>query len=316
MTSPAVEALALAKRFGRTTAVRDFSVTIERGEIFGLLGPNGAGKTTAVKMLLGLTHPTSGAANVLGRPLGDGEARRRIGYLPELFRYPDWLSASETIAMHARLLGLPKLRRQAEAREVLARVGLGTRSGDRVGTFSKGMQQRLGIAVALTGDPELVVLDEPTSALDPIGRHDVRAIIENVRARGTAVLLNSHLLTEVERVCDRIAVVDAGAVIASGSIDTMLGASSLLRLRLTRADAAVTAALRRHGSLSEDPPWFTLAAVSDADVPAIVAELVALGAAVHGVELVRTTLEERFIELLRPPDTRTAVADDRIADPA
>jgi ABC-2 type transport system ATP-binding protein len=311
--APAVEALGLAKRFGRTVALRDFSLTIGRGEVVGLLGPNGAGKTTAVKLLLGLARPTAGAANLLGLPLGSREARRRIGYLPELFRYPDWLTPLEVIDFHAQLLGVPRALRRAQAREVLDRVGLGARAGYRVGSFSKGMQQRLGLGVALTGAPDLVVLDEPTSALDPIGRHDVRAIIEDVRRRGTAVLLNSHLLTEVERVCDHIVVVDHGTIVARGTIDAMLGASTALRLRLGNAGLAVDNALARHGELRHEPPWIAVAGVRDADVPHIVAELVALDAAVFGVEIVRSTLEERFIELLGSPD---AAADDRIAHPA
>ncbi len=302
MTSPAVEALGLAKRFGRTTALRDFTVTIGRGEAFGLLGPNGAGKTTAVKVLLGLTHPSSGAANVLGAPLGDRATRRRIGYLPELFRYPDWLTASEVVDVHAQLLGLPRLQRRSATREVLERVGLATRADDRVGSYSKGMQQRLGLAVALINDPELVVLDEPTSALDPMGRRDVRAIIEDLRARGTAVLLNSHLLTEVERVCDRIAVVDRGAVVACGTVDAMLGEASSLRLRLANVTPVVQAALARRGTVASDPPWFAIAGVAEDDVPALIAEIVALGAAVYGVEIARATLEERFIQLLVPAD--------------
>jgi len=302
LTSPAVEALGLAKRFGRTTALRDFTVTIGRGEAFGLLGPNGAGKTTAVKVLLGLTHPSSGAANVLGAPLGDRATRRRIGYLPELFRYPDWLTASEVVDVHAQLLGLPRLQRRSATREVLERVGLATRADDRVGSYSKGMQQRLGLAVALINDPELVVLDEPTSALDPMGRRDVRAIIEDLRARGTAVLLNSHLLTEVERVCDRIAVVDRGAVVACGTVDAMLGEASSLRLRLANVTPVVQAALARRGTVASDPPWFAIAGVAEDDVPALIAEIVALGAAVYGVEIARATLEERFIQLLVPAD--------------
>ncbi len=311
MSSPAVETLGLAKRFGRATALADFTVSVARGEVFGLLGPNGAGKTTAVKLLLGLVRPTSGAANVLGAPLGDREARRRIGYLPELFRYPEWLAASEVVGVHARLLGIGRRARAAAVASVIERVGLGPRARERVGTFSKGMQQRLGLAVALVGEPEFVILDEPTSALDPIGRHDVRAIIEDLRSRGTAVILNSHLLTEVERVCDRIAVVDRGSVVARGSVDDFLGTGTAVRLRLANVSAAAEAALARRGALSCDPPWYAIQGIAEDDVPAVVAELVAFGAAVYAVETSRATLEERFIQLLQPPSA--AAADDRLA---
>jgi ABC-2 type transport system ATP-binding protein len=311
--APAVEALGLTKRFGRTYALRDFTLTIGRGEVVGLLGPNGAGKTTSVKLLLGLARPTSGAANLLGLPLGSRDARRRIGYLPELFRYPDWLTPLEVIDVHARLLGVPVAQRRARGYDILERVGLASRARDRVGSFSKGMQQRLGLGVALTGAPELVVLDEPTSALDPIGRHDVRTIIEDLRGRGTAVLLNSHLLTEVERVCDHIVVVDRGTIVARGTIDAMLGAGTALRLRLGNAGPAVETVLARYGEITREPPWIAIAGVRDADVPRIVVELVAHGADIFGVEVVRSTLEERFIDLLGP---LRAAADDRIADPA
>ncbi|HCG00353.1 MAG TPA: ABC transporter, partial [Chloroflexi bacterium] len=189
------------------------------GEIFGFLGPNGAGKTTAVKILVGLTPPTSGEAWLLGERLGDREVRRRIGYLPELFRYQEWMSAREVLILHCTLMGMATAGRSSAIGEALEIVGLTDRGRDRVGTFSKGMQQRLGLAVALLGTPELVFLDEPTSALDPVGRHDVRQIIQNLKARGTTVFLNSHLLTEVEYVCDRVAVIDRGAVIALGTID-------------------------------------------------------------------------------------------------
>ena len=156
-------------------------MTVGRGEVFGFLGPNGAGKTTAVKLLLGLVRPTSGEAMVLGAPAGDRETRRRVGYLPELFRFQGWLTAREVLHLHCRLLGLSKLRWAAEAGGALETVGLFERGDDKVAAFSKGMQQRLGLGVALLGDPELVVLDEPTSALDPVGRHQVREVIRGLR---------------------------------------------------------------------------------------------------------------------------------------
>src|SRR5262249_28390129 len=152
-------------------------------------------------------------ATVLGRPAGDREARRRVGYLPELFRYQSWMRAREVLALHCQLAGLPRSSWPTEIDDALRIVDLADRGDDLVGTFSKGMQQRLGIGVALLGWPELVLLDEPTSALDPVGRQDVRRIIRDLRERGTAVFLNSHLLGEVERVCDRVAIVDHGRVV-------------------------------------------------------------------------------------------------------
>jgi ABC-2 type transport system ATP-binding protein len=305
----ALETAGLAKRYGATTAVRDVTIAVGCGEIFGFLGPNGAGKTTCVKMLLGLVRPSGGDATVLGAPLGDRDARRKIGYLPELFRYQQSLSAQDVLRFHAGLLGLSRATRATAIANVLERVGLAERRADRVGTFSKGMQQRLGLAVALLGEPELVFLDEPTSALDPVGRHDVRAIIEELAARGTAVFLNSHLLSEVERVCGRVAVVDRGTVRAQGTVDALLGASTSVRVRLGDPDAAVRAVLERFGTVGADEGWIVVSGAREDDVPRLVAELVGAGARVYGVEATRATLEERFLELLRPP----AHADDRVA---
>ena len=205
------------------------SFTVDRGEVVGLLGPNGAGKTTVIKILLGLVRPDAGEVLLLGRPARDPHARARVGYLPELFRYQPWLTAAEVLTLHVRLAGaaVPA----EERRECLAVVGLADRAGDRVGGFSKGMQQRLGLAVALVARPELVVLDEPTSALDPIGRADVRDLLLSLKARGVAVLLNSHLIGEVERVCDRVVILDKGRVAASGTLAELLGRREL-RLRL------------------------------------------------------------------------------------
>ena len=207
MTTPAIETRGLRKAYGRTVALESLDIRVEAGEVFGFLGPNGAGKTTAVKLLLGLTRPTAGGGTVLGAPLGDLDTRRRIGYLPELFRYQAWLTAREVLALHASLAGLERSRRTAEIERVLGARGPRRPRRRPDGGFSKGMQQRLGLATALLGDPALVILDEPTSALDPVGRDDVRAIIREAQARGSAVLLNSHLLGEVERLCDRVAIV-------------------------------------------------------------------------------------------------------------
>src|SRR2546428_389725 len=193
-------------------------MSVRVGQVYGFLGPNGAGKTTAVKLLLGLATRTSGTGAVLGEPLGSRGARRRIGYLPELFRYQPWLGAREVLALHCELAGVERARWEREIGDVLATVGLADRATSRVGTYSKGMQQRLGLGVALIGRPALVLLDEPTSALDPVGRHDVREIIRGLRQRGTTVFLNSHLLTEVEQVCDSVAIIDRGRVVAEGEI--------------------------------------------------------------------------------------------------
>ncbi|MEO9098352.1 MAG: ABC transporter ATP-binding protein [Candidatus Baltobacteraceae bacterium] len=289
------------------------TLEVARGEAFGFLGPNGAGKTTAVKLMLGLVAPTTGSGTLLGAPLGDRATRRRIGYLPELFRYQEWLSGREVLALHCALAGLARATRDADIAEALAEVNLSERADDRVGTYSKGMQQRLGLAVALVGRPELVFLDEPTSALDPVGRHEVRAIIARLRARGTAVFLNSHMLGEVERVCDRVAIVDRGRVVASGTVEELLGAGRGVRLRLGNVGAEVEALLARAGTVVREGAWYLIRGPAEADVPALVAGLVTRQAEVYAVEQLRATLEDRFLEVL---DDAHGAPDDRLANPA
>jgi ABC-2 type transport system ATP-binding protein len=281
-------------------------MTVPRGEVFGFLGPNGAGKTTAVKLLIGLSRPTSGLGRVLGAPLGDVEARRRVGYLPELFRYQGWASAREVLALHCELARLPRSGWAAEIEDAVQLVGLAERSNDRVETFSKGMQQRLGLAVALLGKPDLVILDEPTSALDPVGRREVREIIGRLKARGATVFLNSHLLTEVERVCDRVAIVDHGRVVQELEM-AELGREGGVRIRVAGlATAAVLAAGRRFGRARVDGEWLVVAGLADARVPELVAALGAAGGAIHAVVPERHSLEERFLSLLgAPPDAAT-----------
>jgi ABC-2 type transport system ATP-binding protein len=295
--TPAIKTVELSKKFGKTVALASLSMTVPRGEVFGFLGPNGAGKTTAVKVLLGLLAPTSGGGWLLGRPVGDLETRRRIGYLPELFRYQGWLSASEVLALHCELAPLPRSSWKDEISTVLETVGLTDRAGDRVGTFSKGMQQRLGLGAALLGEPELVFLDEPTSALDPVGRHDVREIIRGLSARGTAVFLNSHLLSEVEQVCDRVAVVDHGRVIAEGTMDELLGGTAV-RVRVTGLAQADRNKLMTFGRIDDEGDQLTFNNLAPDRVPELVTAIVEMGGRVYEVTPRHQTLEDRFLQLL------------------
>jgi ABC-2 type transport system ATP-binding protein len=295
--SPAIHCVELTKRYGKVLALAGLTMTVPRGEVFGFLGPNGAGKTTGVKLLTGLVRPTSGEAWVLGRPLGHLRTRARIGYLPELFRYQPWLSGREVLGVHCELAGLPRATWTDEVTDALGTVGLLERADDRVGTYSKGMQQRLGLGVSLLGCPELVFLDEPTSALDPVGRHDVRQIIHKLRERGTAVFLNSHLLTEVEMVCDRVAMVDRGRVIATGRLDQLLRHESC-RVRVTGLAPRQRAGLSRFAEMDDDGEWITFHGMDPGKVPDLVQELVQLGGRVYAVESHQQTLEDRFLELL------------------
>ncbi len=296
---PAIDTDNLAKSYGKITALAGLTMSVPKGEVFGFLGPNGAGKTTAVKLLLGLVRPTSGQASVLGSPLGNREARRKVGYLPELFRYQEWLSAREVLMLHCELAGVSQARRTSEINAALDIVGLVRRADDRVGTFSKGMQQRLGLGVALLGEPELIFLDEPTSALDPIGRYDVREVIRELKQRGTTVFLNSHLLSEVEQVCDRVAVVDHGKVIAIGPMADIIGVASTVRVRATGLTTASEMALARFGTPETEGDWYTFRGVTENDIPDLVEEVVRLGGRVYSVESRHESLEDRFIQLLQ-----------------
>src|SRR5437016_4192239 len=300
--SLAVHTQDLAKRFGKTVALAGLTMSVRRAEVFGFLGPNGAGKTTAVKLLVGLTQPTAGEAWVLGAPMGDLKTRQRLGYLPELFRYQGWLTAHEVLELHCHLARLPRARWREEIELSLQTVGLADRARDRVSGFSKGMQQRLGLGVALLGRPELVLLDEPTSALDPVGRHDVRDIIRRLKERGTAVFLNSHLLSEVEQVCDRLAVVDRGRVIATGTMSQILGQDGAVRVRVTGLPPAGRAALRAYGNLEDEGQWLTFRGLSQARGPELVSEIVNQGGRVYAVEPRHETLEDRFLQLLKEQD--------------
>jgi ABC-2 type transport system ATP-binding protein len=297
VTGPAIEVVDLAKRYGRTEALAGLTMNVEQGEVFGFLGPNGAGKTTAIKLLLGLARPSGGHANVLGAPAGDVATRARIGYLPELFRYQGFLRAREVLELHCRLAHVPGPARRAEIGASLELVDLADRADDLVGGFSKGMQQRLGLAVALLGRPDLVLLDEPTSALDPLGRADVRRIVREVADRGTTVFLDSHLLTEVERVCDRVAIIDRGRVVAGGRLSDLLGADGV-RIRATGLSSDAMAALSSFGPPVLDGEWLTIRPLAHERVPDVVAAIVAAGGRVHAVDPGGQTLENLFVGLV------------------
>jgi ABC-2 type transport system ATP-binding protein len=297
LSNNAIELEGVVKTFGRTTALDGLSLTVGRGELVGLLGPNGAGKTTAIKLLLGLARPTAGSGRVLGAPLGDRATRRRIGYLPELFRFQPWLSAREVLQLHTELAAIAPVHRNHAVDQALAWVGLTARADDLVGRFSKGMQQRLGLGVALLGDPELILLDEPTSALDPIGRTDVRAIVRSARDRGATVVLNSHLLGEVEQTCDWVVILHEGRAVASGPLEDVV-ASGGVRLRVTGLDGTARQALAAFGPLQADGEWLTIRPLHRERIPDVVAAIVHGGGRVHAVEPGRGSLEARFLELV------------------
>jgi ABC-2 type transport system ATP-binding protein len=288
--APAIHTEGLGKVYGHVVALAGLTMSVPRGEVFGFLGPNGAGKTTAIKLLLGLTRPSTGEALVLGSPAGDRDTRRRVGYLPELFRYQAWLTAREVLVLHCRLARLGREAWPREIADAVQLVGLEGREDDRVGTFSKGMTQRLGLAVALLGKPDLVMLDEPTSALDPVGRRDVRDIIHHLKAMGITVFLNSHLLGEVEQVCDRVAVVDHGRVVATGRLEDLLGGSAT-RVRVSGLGEQERRSLGRFGDVENEGEWLAVKGIETEAVPDLVAEMVRLGGRVYAVEPRHQSLE-------------------------
>jgi ABC-2 type transport system ATP-binding protein len=270
----------LEKRYGTTVALGGVDLSVEPGELVGLLGPNGAGKSTLVKIACGLVRASAGSAQVAGAPAGSPEARAAIGYLAELFRFPGWLRADELLGLHQRLSG--SAGGPAERAELLSLVGLGDASDTRVEAMSKGMQQRLGVAQALVGSPQLLMLDEPTSALDPVGRRVVRDLLLELKTRGVSVLLNSHLLSEVERVCDRVAILVDGRIVARGS------PAELSRAR--GVEVEVDGAVRSFPDAERD------------DVPEIVARLVTSGERVYGVRVLSSTLEDTYLEAVAGAD--------------
>jgi ABC-2 type transport system ATP-binding protein len=272
----------LAKRYGSTVALAGVDLEVEQGELVGLLGPNGAGKSTLVKIACGLVRPSRGSAEICGEPAGSLAARSTLGYLAELFRYPGWASAEEVLELHQRLARSGGGER--ERLELLDLVGLPEARTRRVEAMSKGMQQRLGIAQALIGSPRVLLLDEPTSALDPGGRRAVRALLEELRARGLAVLLNSHLLSEIELVCDRVVIISNGRVVSAGS------PAELARPR--GVEVEVDGGVR------------TFPEAARGDVPRIVSELVQAGEQVFGARVLTSTLEDVYLDAVDGGDVR------------
>jgi ABC-2 type transport system ATP-binding protein len=274
MPAPVLAVSGLRKHYREQEALAGVNLEIRAGELVGLLGPNGAGKSTLTKIACGLVRPTVGTVEVLGRPAGSPPARAALGYLAELFRFPGWCSADELLALHQRLAG--STGGAAERSELLDLVGLGEARDKRIEAMSKGMQQRLGIAQALVGAPRLLLLDEPTSALDPVGRRIVRGLLEELRGRGVAVLLNSHLLSEVELVCDRVAIIARGHLVKAGTPDELAGPGGI---EVETADGVRV-----------------FAGAGREEAPGIVAELVAAGERVYRVEVRHSSLEDVYLE--------------------
>lgn len=299
MTTFSIETHQLRKVFGDNVAVRGLTLEVQPGEVFGFLGPNGAGKTTSIKMLLGLVAPTSGSARLLGAPLGNRATRARIGFLPEHFRFHDWLSATEFLNLHAQLYGMSTMQQRQRVPELLELVGLTPFQNKQLRTFSKGMLQRIGLAQALLNRPALIFLDEPTSGLDPVGRRLVRDIIRNLREEGTTVFLNSHLLSEVEITCDRVAFIKHGEVIRVSELKTLVDGETTVTVRASGLTPEILAGLREWGQdVRADGDHLTLTVANDSALPAINRYLVTQGAEVYALTPQRLSLEELFIQIV------------------
>jgi ABC-2 type transport system ATP-binding protein len=301
MATLTIDACRLRKTYGTRAAVRDLTLQVGRGEAFGFLGPNGAGKSTSIKMLLGLVEPTGGRALLLGQPVGTREVRARIGFLPEHFRFYDWLSASELVLFHGRLCGLADDALRRKIPQLLERVGLGAQSNKPIRSFSKGMMQRVGLAQALVNDPEILFLDEPTSGLDPAGRKLVRDVISEQRDRGATVFLNSHLLGEVEQSCDRVAFIRDGCIVGRYEMDGWQSDHTEVEIRVARLNAT---AMERLKQLTQDVrlegQLLRLRVTQMEDLPDIVRCLVENGVEVFSVVPQRVSLEDLFLHMMGP----------------
>jgi len=297
MTVAAIETQELRKVFGEHAAVKGLTLQVSQGEVFGFLGPNGAGKTTSMKMLLGLVTPTSGKASLLGAHIGDRVTLGRVGFLPEHFRFQEWLTADEFLQLHGELLGMDKSFLKQRKDELLERVGLSAFRNKQLRTFSKGMLQRIGLAQSLLNHPALVFLDEPTSGLDPVGRRLVRDVIHDLRQEGTCVFLNSHLLSEIEVTCDRVAFIRHGEVVRILELSSLNKDQSLVTIRADGWKPDVISGMDQWGrDIHAEDGEVTLTVQDEARIPELNRYLVQQGVNVFAITPVRKSLEEIFIE--------------------
>lgn len=314
MSSPAISVSDLSKTyqsglFGNHSvhALNDVSFTVPDGAIFGLLGPNGAGKTTLVKILLGLVHPSAGQARLFGTPAAQPEARSRVGFLPEKHRFPGFLTAEQTLQVYGRIADVPASRRASRFGSLLERVGLGDRTDTKVQTFSKGMLQRLGIAQALLSDPDLLFLDEPTSGVDPVGRQSIRDLVLDLRDEGTTIFLNSHLLSEVEKVCSQVAILRNGDIVRKGTIEALTAVERVYDLLSTPIPDNVAASTALEPAPSDDSPSdlcrYRVRADDRRSLNDLVDALRSADVEIESITPLRRSLEDYFIDVLDEDDS-------------
>ena len=300
MSQGVIRAEGLKKTYRDIRALDGVDIEVRPGEIFGLLGPNGAGKTTAVKILLGLTHPTEGRASIGGIDSSRPESRARVGYLPEGHRFPGYLTARSTLSVFGRMSGMSASEISRRVPELLARVRLEPWAGVRVRKFSKGMVQRLGLATALVSDPDVLLLDEPTDGVDPVGRREIRDLLLEQAARGKAILVNSHLLSEIEMTCGRVAILKQGRIAAQGTIAELTRRESRYRLAATGLDESLLEVFRSTGAAAERQNGHVLLSVRDvAHLNELVDRLRGRGGELTELSPLKSSLEEVFVELFR-----------------
>ena len=308
MSNPSIEVRGLRKVFNTTigktlTALDGIDFTVQPGELFGLLGPNGAGKTTTVKILLGLTHATEGEATVNGLPVSDPESRRRVGYLPEGHKIPGYLTAQQTLKIFGRMSGMDSASINRRIPELLERVRLSQWRDVRVKKFSKGMTQRLGLACALIHSPNLLLLDEPTDGVDPVGRREIRDLLRDEAKNGTAILLNSHLLSEIELTCDRVAMLRRGKVAAAGTVEELTRRAAKYKLIASPVDEPLLDAFRATGAVVDRVNGHFELSVDDLPhLNRLVDQLRANGGVLSELSPLRNTLEDVFVDLIKAPD--------------
>ncbi len=298
----ALETQDLTKRFsrGKITALEDVTLTVKEGVIFGLLGPNGAGKTTLIKIVLGILFPTSGSAKLLEKPINDIPTKEILGYLPENHRYPDFLKGGEVLDYFARLSAVDKNRLEKNKAELLKLVNLEKWGSTKIKKYSKGMQQRLGLAQAMMNDPDILFLDEPTDGVDPIGRKEIRDILLHFKDEGKTIFLNSHLLSEVEMICDEVAILDKGKLIRRGTVEELTSPSKTYRIQTSKVTKTVLAALKPHTlEMDQQNAAIQVTVASQKELNAVIDHLRKNDIDIKGVVPHKQSLEESFIEILK-----------------
>ena len=293
-----IETNNLVKQYGSSVrALKGVSLRVESGEIFGLLGQNGAGKTTLVKILLGILSPTEGSARLLGQPCGTVAVRSRVGYLPEDHRFPDYHTGASLLDFYGSLLGMSSAARRERIPKVLEMVGISGRAHAKIRTYSKGMKQRLGIAQALLHNPEVVFLDEPTDGVDPVGRREIRELLQDLKAKGVTVFVNSHLLGEVELLCDRVIILDRGSVVRQGTIAELTRRRGTFTVGLAEGDALPVELLQQRGyRVQRSGLYWELDLPESQSIDEVVRLLLDQGLRLRHLVEKRQTLEDLFVQ--------------------